>query len=107
MRNPPKMFELRFWVILILAKWMEEEDRALYVYMQDQHKDVNASKRDPTECEKAIVDIYLENYVEVKLTNKFVLEGSEKLVKFLQTFEKNDVNVHTKYESIVNLLFSK
>ena len=103
-QNPPKMFEVRFKVIPILAKWMEKNDRGLYTFIKGKLSNLREEKQ--TDTEKVIKEIYLEQYVEVRLTNKFLLDVTEDLLEFLYCFESDEPKVHVRFEKTVLLLFN-
>ena len=105
-KNPPKMIEVRFRVVPSIAAWMERDDRAIYGYLSQLVKDVKTGvNKDPTETEMTLLEKYMGNYVEVRLTNKFLLDVTAPLMKFLDTFEKNEVKVHVRFEKIVSLIY--
>jgi hypothetical protein len=49
---------------------------------------------------------YKSNYLEVRLTNKFILDVSAPLIKFLNFFESNDVLIHKQFGSILDLVYN-
>ena len=103
--NPPKMFEVRFRVIPLLAEWMEKESRGLYVFIKEQLHDVVRGRREPTETELVVIKLFLDNYIDTRLTCMFLLDVSQELLSFLDTFEKEEVKLHLKYEKIVSLIY--
>ena len=53
-----------------------------------------------------ILTEYKTNYLEVRLTNNFILEVSGPLIKFLNFFESNNVLIHKQFGSIVDLVYN-
>ena len=62
-------------------------------------------KKDPTETEMTLLKEYMSNYIEVRLTNKFIIDVAAPLMKFLDTFEKDEVKIHVRHDNIVDLLY--
>ena len=89
-----------FEVIPVIAEWLEMESRALYVYLSSQLKDVLLGKKEHTESETTIKNLFIIRYIEVRLSSMFLIEVSRDLLLFLNTFEKEEVKIHIKYEKI-------
>ena len=103
----PKMLDVRFRVIVRLAKWMEEDERCIYLFIKQLEKALREdSKKEPTDAEMTILQEYKGNYMELRLTNKFILDVSEPLINFLNYFESNEVRVHQQFAKIVDLVFN-
>ena len=110
-RNPPKMIDVRFRVITGLAEWMLKDDEAIYGFLKENLTKEKllrgkADEMEGTETQRLLTEHYLENYVEVKLTNLFIVEVSDTLMKFLNTFEKEESKLHVRLEKIVKLILS-
>ena len=94
-RNPPKMFEVRFRVLPKMAQWMERDDQAIYGFLSQLVSDVKSGvKKDPTETEMKLLTLLMSNYIEVRLTNKFLIDVTKPLMKFLDIFEKDEIKIH-------------
>ena len=103
----PQMLDVRFRVIVRLAKWMEEDERCIYIFIKQLENSLKEnSKREPTDTEMIILQEYKCNYMELRLTNKFILDVSEPLINFLDYFESNEVRIHQQFGRIVDLVFN-
>ena len=103
----PQMIDVRFRVIVRLAKWMEDDERCIYLFIKQLEEFLRAgNNKEPTETEMTILTEYKCNYLEVRLTNKFILDVSAPLIKFLNYFESNEVRVHQQFASIVDLVYN-
>jgi hypothetical protein len=90
-----------------LAGWMENDDRCLYTFIGRLEEKLKRNKeQEPTKTEMTIITIYKMNYVEVRLTNQFIIDVSSPLIKFLDFFESSKVRIHMQFRSIVNLTFN-
>ena len=61
---------------------MESYDRPLYEYYSDM-ADKAASGKELSETETIILEIYIKNYLLVRLLNKFLIFAVSPLVKFI------------------------
>ena len=103
----PQMLDIRFRVIVRLAKWMEDDDRCIYLYIKQLEDSLRAEpNKEPSDTEMTILTEYKSNYLEVRLTNKFILDVSSPLIKFLNIFESTDVLIHKQFESILDLVYN-
>ena len=81
------MFEVRFRVLPKMAQWMERDDRAIYGFLSQLVSDVRSGvKKDPTDTEMKLLTLLMSNYIEVRLTNKFLIDVTKPLMKFLDIF---------------------
>jgi hypothetical protein len=62
--------------------------------------------KEPTETEMTILTEYKCNYLELRLTNKFILDVSCPLIKLLNYFESSEVRVHQQFASIVDIVYN-
>ena len=69
-------------------------------------KDVLEGVREASETERVFVDLYLKDYIKVRLTDQFLIKVTEDLTKFLNSVGKNYVQVHVKYEKVLALIYS-
>lgn len=103
----PQMLDVRFRVIVRLAKWMEDDDRCIYVFIKQLEDVLKAEpNKEPTDTEMTILTEYKCNYLELRLTNKFILDVSGPLIKFLNYFESSEVRVHQQFASIVDIVYN-
>ena len=74
-------------MIPVIAEWLEKESRGLYVFLSSQLKDVlSGRKKEPTETEIIIKDLFISKYMEVRLTRMFLIDVSQDLFDFLKHF---------------------
>ena len=101
------MIDVRFRVIVRLAKWMEDDKRCIYLFIKHLEEVLKAEpNKEPTETEMTILTEYKCNYFEIRLKNKFILGVSSPLIKFLNFFESKEVRIHQQFASIVDLVFN-
>ena len=106
-QSVPQMLDVRFRVIIRLAKWMEDDERCIYIFIEQLEQVLKAeSNKEPTETEMVILTEYKCNYLELRLTNKFILDVGAPLIKFLNFFESTEVRVHKQFASIVDLVYN-
>ena len=85
---------------------MERDDRAIYGFLSQLVSDVKSGvKKDPTDTEMKLLTLLMSNYIEVRLTNKFLIDVTKPLMKFLDIFEKDEIKIHVRYEKIVELIY--
>ena len=86
---------------------MEEDERCIYIFIKQPENSLKENyKREPTDTEMIILQEYKCNYMELRLTNKFILDVSEPLINFLDYFESNEVRIHQQFGRIVDLVFN-
>ena len=101
------MIDVRFRVIVRLAKWMEDDKRCIYLFIKHLEEVLKAEpNKEPTETEMTILTEYKCNYFEIRLKNKFILGVSSPLIKFLNFFESTEVRIHQQFASIVDLVLT-
>ena len=76
----PKFKEVRFRYIVKLCKYMEDNDRPLYVYYSDLLEKFKLNQVQLSETEVTILRLYLGDYVNVRLTNMFILSVSKEII---------------------------
>ena len=102
----PKHFDIRFRTINLEAHWLEKDDRGLYLYMSNLAEKVKCGeKKDPTETEVLLMEKYLGNYVQFRLTTKFLCDVSDFILKFLNTFEKREPQIHKRHKLLVEFIY--
>ena len=62
-------------------------------------------KYEASETEMIVIEKFLGNYLEVRLSNCFLIEVSQPILKLIDYFESNSVRVHERYDKIVMLLY--
>ena len=86
------MIEVRFRVIVRLSQWMEDDERCIYLFVKKLEQILKTdTTKETTETEITIWTEYWNNYLELGLTNKFILDVSAPLIKFLNFFESTEV----------------
>jgi hypothetical protein len=83
---------------------MEDNDRALYTYYQDIANTYVNSNKLPSDTEAEIIDVYLKNYIGVRLTNLFLIGACKPFTDFIDFFESRKVRCHLRFEKMVFLL---
>ena len=102
----PKHFDIRFRTVNLEAHWLEKDDRGLFLFVSDLAAKVESGEnKDPSENEVMLLEKYLGNYIEFRLTTKFLCDVSDFILKFLNTFEKREVQVHRRHDLIVEFVY--
>ena len=104
-RHTPKFIEVRFRYVVLLAEYMEQNDRPLYVYYSNLADQFRKGK-ELSETEMMILEIYLKNYLMVRLVNKFLVSVGKPFVEFIDFFESREVRVQHRFEKMLLLLTS-
>ena len=102
-RHTPKFFEVRFRYVVLLAGYMEDNDRPLYVYYKALAEEFKEGK-ELSETEVLILRIYLKDYILVRLVNKFLVSVGKSFVQFIDFFEAREVRVQYRFEKMLLLL---
>lgn len=103
-KKVPKWLDVRFRVIKRLAEWCESQDRALYLYFSDMKGRVEEGKYEASETEMIVLENYLENYLEVRLSQCFVLCAGEVFIELINFFESGETRIHLMYDKLTSLL---
>ena len=75
------MIEVRFRVIVRLSQWMEDDERCIYLFVKKLEQILKTdTTKETTETEITILTEYRNNYLELRLTNKFILDVSAPLI---------------------------
>ena len=104
----PKFIEVRFRYVIRLCDYVDINDRALYCY----YTELVAKSKDPTvrpkvilsETEQKIIDIYLGNYIHVRLTVKFLRTVCKSIVDFIDYFESRKIRIQDRYPKMLELI---
>lgn len=96
----PKFVDVRFRYVVKLALYMEENDRGLYEF----YKEVK-EKRDKgqtiSDTEACIVETFIEDYVNIRLTNKFILAVFNDYIDTIDFFESREVRIHHQFNKLI------
>ena len=102
----PKHFDIRFRTINLEAHWLDKDDRGLFLFMSDLASRVKSGeKKNPSETEVLLLEKYLGNYIEFRLTTKFLCDSSDFILKFLNTFEKRETQIHRRHDLLVEFIY--
>ena len=99
----PAMCDTRFRMNIRFAKWMERDDRCLYLFaisLRDKVK--SGDKKDVTDAETVILKEFLENYLMVRLTNMFFIDVSDPILIVLNHFESEDPIIHKRWHTLAD-----
>jgi hypothetical protein len=102
-KHVPKFVDVRFRYVPLLAKYMVKNDRALYLYYTELYDQVRGGNV-PSEMETVIMEIFLGNYLEVKLTNLFLIDVCQPFLDYIDFFESRRVRCHLRYPKMALLL---
>ena len=103
-RRTPRFIEVRFRYVVLLAEYMEKNDRPLYIMYKNLAEEFKAGTKDVSETEIKILDIFLKDYIEVRLTNQFLIEVGKPFIKFIDFFESREIRVHHRHSKMMLLL---
>ena len=103
-RGTPKFLSVRFRVIQILAEWCESQDRALYTYFCGLRDKGLAGTYQPSETEIIVLTKYLRGYLEVRLSQCFLLEAVKPIMKLINYYEAGEVRIYTMHSEVLDLL---
>ena len=102
-QHVPEFYDVRFRYVLKLAKYMEDNDRVLFVHYNNLANEY-VNGKSISETEKIIIEIYVGDYINTRLTNMFLCAVGKDVVSFIDHFEKRTVLVHEKHGKMVCLL---
>ena len=91
-KKVPKFLDVRFRVLVRCARWMESQDRALYEYFTELKEKVLKGKYEASETEMIVIENYLGHYLEVRLSNRFLIDVSKPVIEVLDYFESSTVS---------------
>ena len=103
-QHVPKFIEVRFRIISKLASFMERNDRSLYVHYKNLADDFKIGKIELSETEMKIIEIYIKNYIEIRLLNKFLIWISKPFVDFIDFFESREIRVQYRWDKMFLML---
>ena len=102
-RKVPKFLSVRFRVIEACCKWLESQDRGVYKYFTDMKEKVMSGQYDPSDTEMIVLEKYLGDYLEVKLSNLFILDVCKPVMDMISFFEAEKVRIHERHKKLVVL----
>ena len=102
-QHVPDFYEVRFRYVLKLANYMEDNDRVLYVHY-NQLACEYLSGKSILESEKTIIQTYLSDYINTRLTNMFLCAIGKEIISFIDNFEKRSIVVHEGHGKMMLLL---
>ena len=79
---------------------MESQDRALYEYFTELKEKVLKGKYEASETEMIVIENYLGHYLEVRLSNRFLIDVSKPVIEVLDYFESSTVRVFDRHDKI-------
>ena len=82
---------------------MEDNDRVLYVHY-NQLASEYLSGKSISESEKTIIQTYLGDYINTRLTNMFLCAIGKEIISFIDNFEKRSILVHERHGKMMLLL---
>ena len=103
-KHAPKYLEVRFRYTILLAKWFEENDSSLYCYFKEIADRYVTSEVLPSENEATVIQIYLGDYINTRLSHQFLIEAGEPFLNFIQFFESKSVRAHLLHPKMAVLL---
>jgi hypothetical protein len=95
-RSVPKFLDVRFRVIERCCNWFETQDCALYTYFGDMKDKVEAGEYEASETEMMVLEKYIGNYLEVRLSNCFILEVAKPVMELISYFESSKIRIQHK-----------
>ena len=105
-KSVPQFLSVRFRVIERCAKWMESQDRALYKYFNEMKQKVLDDEYEASETEMIVLENYLSNYIEVRLSNCFILDVCQPVMELISFFESQKIRIQDRHSKLVLLLHS-
>ena len=102
-KKVPKFLSVRFRVIQACCKWLESQDRGVYLYFKKMKQDVLNKKYEASDTEMIVLEKYLGKYLEVKLSTKFILDVCEPVMELISFFESEKVRIQDRHKKLVTL----
>ena len=102
-KKVPKFLNVRFRIIHRLAEWAEKQDRALYVNFKRMKENMLREVYTASETEMIVIEKYIGNYLEVRLSQCFILEVDQPIMDLIDKFKSSQVRVHLIYRSLLGL----
>lgn len=103
----PKMFEVRFRVIVKLADWLCKNDDCVFPFIEDLAGKVKTGEhKEPTETEIILLNHYYDNHLECILSASFISDIGVPILEFLDFFECQTVTrIQERYSKIVEFIY--
>ena len=100
-RTTQKFLSVRFRVIQRLAEWCESQDRALYTHFRRLRDRGLEGTYQPSETEMIVLTKYLGGYLEVRLSQCFLLEAIKPIMKLINFYEAGNVRIYTMHKEVL------
>ena len=78
--------------------------KALYLYYTQLRQKGKQKEIKVSETEKMILELYLDNYIKVLLTNKFLVAVCKPFIQFIDFFESREIRVNNRWKKMMLLL---
>ena len=102
-RKVPKFLSVRFRVIEACCKWLASQDRGVYKYFSEMKQELMAGQYEPSDTEMIVLEKYLGSYLEVKLSNLFILDVCKPVMELISFFEAEKVRIQDRHKKLVML----
>ena len=84
-KEVPKMLEVRFKVIVELANWNIQDNGCVYPFIECLAQKVKSGeKKEPTETEIILLNLYYDDYVNFMLSANFISDIGEPILDFFK-----------------------
>ena len=103
-RKVPKFLSVRFRVIEACCEWLELQDKGVYKYFKEMKLSVLDDKYEASETEMIVLEKYLGNYLEVKLSTAFILDVCKPVMDLISFFESEKIRIQDRHRKLVLLL---
>ena len=104
-KKVPKFIDVRFRVIYKCCQWLESQDRALYLYFKDMKEKIMKGAYVASETEMIVVEKYIGNYLEIRLTSLFILDVAKPVMELISFFESSKIRIQDQHAKLVLLLY--
>jgi hypothetical protein len=95
---------VRFRVIQACCKWLDLQDRGVYLYFKDTKEDDLSTKYEASDTEMIVLEKYIGKYLEVKLSTEFLLDVYEPVMELISFFESEKVRIQDRHKKLVSLV---
>ena len=103
-RKVPKFLSVRFRVIEACCEWLESQDRGVFKYFKEMKKAVLNKSYEASETEMIVLEKYLGNYLDVKLSTAFILDVCKPVMELISFFESEKIRIQDRHVKLVLLL---
>ena len=103
----PKHIEVRFTSTITMAKWMEKDQRCLYLYFTWLLDEIREGRHlDITVSEQTILREFMANYLETRLCNMFLIDVAKPINQLIKHFEQDEPRIYETYEQLSTFLYT-